>query len=187
MKKTDAEREILSALRSRDTRALEMIAESYGPLMRRVAFNLGLSRDDTEECLNDALLETWNTVPPAVPRSVRSYVCVIMRRVAIDKIRYNSAEKRRDTVYIEVLEELCDVASFENDVVDGMVIPQVLEKFLSELDADNREIFIRRFVEFESTASIASDMGLRAGAVEARLTRMRVKLKKMLARWGLYT
>ncbi len=184
MKKLCATQEIVKALEKRDTTVLEKIENSYGALLRRIALNLGLNHGDTEECMNDVYLEVWNTIPPVKPQSIRSYVCMLMRRIVIDRIRYNSADKRAGTVYIEVTDELEGCLDVENTVIDEICIPEILNTFLGRQTFENREIFLRRYYEFESTNSIARDLSLSSNTVDKRLSRMRAELKRTLTEWG---
>lgn len=180
-----AEKEaIINALENRDSTALAEIEKSYGALLRRIAINLGLNSSDTEECMNDTYLEVWNTIPPTKPESILSYVCMLMRRIVIDRIRYNSAEKRANTVYTEISQELDSCMDVENMVIDEICIPTILNHFLENQTSENREIFIRRYYEFESTKEIARDMMIGVNTLEKRLSRMRAELKKILKEWG---
>lgn len=184
MKKLCTTEEVVKALENRDSTALADIEKNYGALLRRIAINLGLNSSDTEECMNDTYLKVWNTIPPAKPKSIRSYVCMLMRRHVIDRIRYNSAVKRAGTVYIEVAEELDSCIDVENTVIDETCIPLILNRFLEKQSPENREIFLRRYYEFESTKDIAKDMMIGVNTLEKRLSRMRAELKKILTEWG---
>ena len=184
MKKLCTTEDIVKALENRDSTALADIQNNYSALLRRIAVNLGLNSRDTEECMNDTYLEVWNTIPPAKPKSICSYVCMLMRRIVIDRIRYNSAEKRANTVYVETSNELESCMDVENTAIDEMCIPTILNRFLENQTAENREIFIRRYYEFEATREIARDMMIRVNTIEKRLSRMRAELKKILAEWG---
>lgn len=184
MKKLCTTEDMVKALEARDSEVLADIEKSYGALLRRIAFNLGLNASDTDECVNDAILEVWNTVPPAKPQSIRSYACMMMRRIVIDRIRYNAAEKRANTVYTEISEEFESCINVEKTVIDEICIPQILNEFLSEQSPEKREIFIRRYYEFESIRSISSDMHIGVNTLEKRLSRMRAELKKKLIKWG---
>lgn len=184
MKMLRATEEVVKALENRDSYVLAVIEKDYGALLRRIALNLGLSSGDTEECINDTYLEVWNTIPPQKPKSIRSYLCMLMRRCVIDRIRYNSAEKRANPIYTETSGELEDCINVENTVIDEMCISAILNSFLKNQSQENREIFLRRYYEFESAGSIARDLLMGTNAVEKRLSRMRAELKKLLTEWG---
>ena len=182
---TEKERtDVTERLFARDESVLSAVEKKYGALMRRIAANLYLERSDAEECENDALLDLWNTVPPNRPESIRSYLCMLMRRRTVDRIRYNASAKRAHAALAEVSEELADGISLEDSVTDGESLSQVIDLFLSRQSPQNREIFIRRYYEFESAASISSDLPLTEGAVRKRLSRMRQELEKILREWG---
>lgn len=184
MKKQYTTEEIVSSLEARDSSVLSDIEKGFGTLMRRIAINLGLGKFDTDECMNDTFLEVWNTIPPKKPESIRSYVCMLMRRTVIDKIRYNTAEKRSFMLYDEVSEELDYCIDVENTVIDEMCIPEILNKFLEMQSPRDREMFMRRYYEFEPISTIASTMHTSANNTSKKLSRMRTDLKKMLAEWG---
>lgn len=184
MEKLCATDEMIKMLEKRERSVLAEIEKNYGALMRSIASNLRVSSDDAEECINDTLFEVWNTIPPQKPKSIRSYVCMLMRRTVIDRIRYNSAEKRANTVYLEVSKELEDCINIERMVIDRICVREILNKFLAKQTVQNREIFIRRYFEFESVKVIAFDMFISSNTVDKRLSRMRSDLKNMLNEWG---
>ncbi len=184
MKMLHSTDEIVKALENRDFTALTDIEKSCRALLLKIAGNLGLSQSDAEECLNDTFLEVWNTVPPAKPKSILSYACMIMRRISVDKIRYNSAKKRAGSAYFEIADELEACIDVEKTVIDEICMQQILNSFLGTLSGENREIFIRRYFEFEDTADIARDLLMSVSTLEKRLSRMRQKLKRILAEWG---
>ena len=184
MRKLCTTDEIIKSLNERDPSALSDIAEDYAPLLSSIARNLGLSTSDAEECMNDAYLEVWNTIPPAKPKSIRVYVCMIMRRLVIDRIRYNSAQKRSNSIYIEVMDELSDCVNMENALITELTVNDAVNDFLKSQPPKYKEIFIRRYFEFESVKSIARDLLTPSNTVVKRLSRMRNELKKILKERG---
>ncbi len=160
-----------------------MIESLYGRLVRSIAFNLYKSDTVAEECLNDTLLDVWNTIPPKNPESLSAYVCTIARHRTIDRLRADMARKRytpEHSEYHTVYEEL----SFLDDVADGVVermeMRRIMGEFLDLLSNTNREIFISRFYDFESLDSIAAKMHMSKNTLGARLHRMRCDLAERL-------
>lgn len=172
--------EILRALEDRDPYALECINSDYCALLRSIAINLGLNSSDTEECIDDTYLEVWKTIPPAKPQNIRSYVCMLMRRIVIDRIRYNSAQKRANSLYLEVVGELADCVNMENSLITELTVKGAINDFLKNQPPKYKEIFIRRYFEFESVKSIARDLLMPSNTVVKRLSRMRNELKELL-------
>ena len=61
--------EMIDLLFKRDESALEEIRKKYGELLKSVALRITGSEPDAEECLNDALLNLWRNIPPALPEN----------------------------------------------------------------------------------------------------------------------
>lgn len=86
-------------------------------------------------------------------------------------------------------EELCAVDSEIAEFTDPGGKPDPLEKrvdlirdFLSEQSRKNSEIFMARYFRMETHKTIAAELNMSETAVRVRLTRMRQKLRKALAR-----
>ncbi|MBR5453153.1 MAG: sigma-70 family RNA polymerase sigma factor [Clostridia bacterium] len=184
MKRSYTTEELTDALCRREGWVLSELEKLYSGIMKRIADNLSLDKRDTEECISDTLLEVWNTVPPQKPRSYQGYISAIMRRQAIDKIRYHGAKKRGREIYLEAAEELPELCDTEKTVIDTLSIKEALDTFLTRQTKENREIFIRRYYEFESIQSIARDLALSTNTAEKRLSRMRAELKTILKERG---
>ena len=99
---------IVSLYFSRSESAIRETEAKYGPALSDCAYNILLSRRDTEECVNDAYLGAWNSIPPARPASLRAYLLKITRNIAISRLRQNLAKKRSRELEIS-LSELEDV------------------------------------------------------------------------------
>ena len=168
----------------RDQSVLSEIERRYSPRMRRIAFNIsGMSAQDADECINDVLLEVWNTLPPADPESVCSYVCMLMRRKVIDRLRAANAEKRGGS-YAEICDELEDACGLEDSVVLRIAVKRAVDRFLGGLGRTERELFIRRYFEFEELDSISKETGIRKNTIVKKLSRMRAILKKQIEKEG---
>ena len=98
---------IIELFRKRDERALAEIKQKYGKLCSYVAENILSQKEDVEECINSAYFEVWNNIPPDDPDDLKTYLCRIVRNIAINKLRYNTAEKRNPqfTVSIDEIAE----------------------------------------------------------------------------------
>ena len=79
--------EIIALLMERRESALDEIIRRYGRLLKNFAGRILPTLQDVEECVNDALLDIWNTIPPKRPASLASYAAMLTRRRAVDRIR----------------------------------------------------------------------------------------------------
>ena len=177
--------EIIKMLFERNEKALEIIQEQFGKLIRRISMNIFNNIEYANECLNDVLLDVWNSIPPTSPLSVASYVCMLSRRRTIDVLRKENADKRKSTDYKSVEIELAAIDDGLDDLIDSVNITQILNVFLADISVTNREIFISRYYDFESIKSISTRLHMTENSVNTRLTRMREKLKKELLTGGI--
>ena len=81
--------EITALLLRRDESAIEAIEETYGARLKNLALNLLGSRQDAEECVNDALAAAWETPPqPASQNSSRPLSSkAVIRFIGFSSIR----------------------------------------------------------------------------------------------------
>ena len=184
--KCDFDKTIISMLFDRNESALRMIEEKWGRLIKMIAYNIFRSEETAEECLNDTLLDIWNTIPPTEPKSVSSYACMIARRRAIDKVRRESADKRSGSLveYDAVTREIADITDTADWVINKMELTSQINKFLGTLPPKNREIFISRYFNFEDIESISKRLGVTSNSVTVKLHRMRTDLKEQLRKGG---
>lgn len=179
---------IIKLLFDRDESALSLIQELYGNLVKSLAFNVLRNDSTAQECLNDTLLAIWDTIPPEKPDSVSAYAAAIVRRKAIDRLRRETAQKRQihgNYTYDEISEELAFIDDFSADSVKSIVLSEVMNSFLSELSKTNREIFMCRYFDMETLDSISARMHISKNSLNAKLFRMRDKLKTMLEKEGI--
>lgn len=173
--------EIVSLLFARRESALDEIIHQYGRMLKRFAGNMLPSAQDAEECVNDALLDLWNTIPPERPVSVASYAAMLTRRRAVDRIRRLTAKKRGGGVYPVALDEL------EDCIPGGITIDEdtdalrdTINNFLSELSKEDRLIFTGRYFALESIENLAENNRVTKNTINIRLSRMRKKLRTRL-------
>lgn len=94
----------------RSETAVTELEQKYGTACKSLAFHILNSKEDAEECVNDAYLALWNNIPPNRPDPLRAYLCQIVRNLSIKKYKANTA-KKRNSFYDMSLEELAELAS----------------------------------------------------------------------------
>ena len=180
------DKKIIELFFARSERAIECVRERYGDLCRHIASNMLSDPEDVEECLSDTYLALWNAIPPARPQKLRPFVARIARNQAGNKLAYNSARKRGREVTVP-LEELEPWLASSRDVegeLDGKELTRAIERFLLTLDADSRNVFLRRYWFYDSIEQIAAGFGATESWVKSRLLRTRSKLRSYLIKEG---
>ena len=165
---------ILLQFQLRSEQALVETRTRYGAYCRSIAMAILNDINDSAEVENDVLLKAWNTIPPQNPRSLRSYLGMLSRQLAIDRWRGRKGE------FALSLEELGEVIPSTDRRVEQIDLRDALNDFLRSLPKKDRRIFLQRYWYASPIAQIAAEAGLREGAVKMRLSRMRERLRKYL-------
>ncbi len=176
--------QIVELLFARSEKALAALAEKYGGVCLRTAENILGSRRDAEECVNDAYLAVWDTVPPARPQPLLTYVCRITRNLALKKRRANAAAKR-NAAFDAALDELEECIPAPDSVEDEVFARETalrINAFLEALDRENRILFVRRYWYGDSVGALAERLGCGKHNVSVRLSRLRKSLKAWLTK-----
>ncbi|MBQ8922456.1 MAG: sigma-70 family RNA polymerase sigma factor [Oscillospiraceae bacterium] len=175
-------------LQSRDEQGLREIKTKYGDLCLYVARNILGDEADAEECLNDALLNLWNAIPPAQPSNLRAYVMKLTRNIALNRRKTAKAARRSGGQFSQTLDELAELFPAENDTAAELEQRELLAAvtaFLSKLPAKQRDLFVRRYWGAVSTADLANDFHMSEGNVKVTLSRIRQRLREQLEKEGL--
>ena len=168
---------LIAALLERSEDAVGSIREKYGAYCRYIAGQILADPADVEEVENDVLLKLWRTVPPAKPASLRSYLGMLSRQIAVDKRRKDPKRKLTEA-YEQSLEELEDVLpdGSENAIADEVALREALDRFLKTLKEKDRRVFLLRYWYACPIREIAAELRASEGSVKMRLERTRNKL-----------
>lgn len=176
---------IVELFLSRNEEAIKQTQEKYSRYCDYIASNILSSKEDAEECVNDTLLRAWNSIPPAKPQNLKSYLGTITRNLALDRYDRNTAKKRSgvELVFEELSECLPD--STGRDITEELTLKSALNEFLSSIGERKRIIFLQRYWYLSSVKDIAENNGLSENNVKVILLRLRAKLKKFLEKEGI--
>lgn len=177
---------IIGLFYARSEQAIAELSAKYGSVCQRVAENILHNRLDSEECVNDAYLGVWNTVPPQNPDPLLSYVCRIVRNLAIRKYHENTALKRNSyyDVALEEIEECFPSSLAVREDADAGEIAGIINAFLQTLDPKSRVLFVRWYWFSDSIGDLAELFHTSRHYVSVRLSRMRKALRKQLIKEG---
>ncbi len=177
---------IIELFFERQEQAIIELSNKYGSVCSKVAFNILNNKQDTEECVSDAYLGAWNTIPPQNPNPLLSYVCRIVRNLAIKKYHANTAAKR-NSIYDVALDELENCFPSSVSVEDDFNVietARIIDEFLATLNQKNRIMFVRRYWHSDSIDDLAKLFQTSNHNISVRLSRTREKLKKYLIKEG---
>lgn len=95
------DKKIIALFFERSEQALRELDLKYGKVCHQLSYNIVNSRQDAEECVNDAYLGIWNTIPPAKPSPLLTYLCKIVRNISLNIYWSKEAAKRSSTYTID--------------------------------------------------------------------------------------
>ncbi len=173
---------------NRDENAISETKQKYGRYCHYIAYNILYSDLDSEECVNDTYLATWNSIPPSKPSSLRAYVGKIVRNIALNRYNASRAKKRNDKVEIaleELSEAIPDTSTDGRAITDELTIKYALNAFVGSLKQETREIFVRRYWYLSSIKDISRDYGITESKVKVTLLRTRERLREFLTKEGI--
>ena len=178
---------IVDLLIRRDEEAIKQIAEKYGGRLRDLAYGITNNADIAEECENDTYLKAWDSIPPHEPRDyLYPFLARITRHIALNRCR-DDKRLKRSAFICELSEEMEQCIPGRDDVektADDLALRDLINRFLSRLNAEKRSIFIRRYWYLESIDQISERFGISQSKVKTTLFRCREKLKEQLEKEG---
>ena len=181
------DRDLIRLFFKRDESAIQKTSEKYGHYCFTVAWNILFDREDSEECVNDTWLKTWELIPPQRPVRFQYFLAKITRNFALNRLRSETREKRGGGEYETALEELEYALHTDSDPQKELMaaeLAKAVNRFVKGLPERERNIFIRRYFYLETPKQIADRYSIGTNNVSVILNRTRNKLKEMLQKEG---
>lgn len=178
---------IIEMYNARAEDAINATKEKYGRYCYSIAYNILRKNEDAEECENDTYLCAWNSIPPAKPKVLSSFLGVITRRISLDRYRKQNADKRGGgdvALSFDELEECISDGKSIDDNLDAKSIADIVSSFLYMLKETECNVFLRRYFYFDSIDDICMRYGYSKSKVKMMLCRTREKLKSELEKEG---
>jgi RNA polymerase sigma-70 factor (ECF subfamily) len=177
------DKKIIELFFARSEIAIRELDNKYGKICKKLSQNIVNNKQDAEECVNDAYLGVWNSIPPETPDPLLAYVCKIVRNISL-KTYYRKEAAKRSSNHTVSMNEIDSCFPGKNMVeaeIEAKELTHMIENFLDTLTLENRVIFLRRYWFADSCKDIAERTGKSEKTISVRLTRIRQKLKQYLS------
>lgn len=172
-------------LERRET-AIEEAMRKYKNYLMKIAVNILSSREDAEECVNDAFLKAWEMIPPREPELLSSFLGKLTRNLAINRFRRENTAKRGGGA-AEAFEEMSELipggVNIEGEAETRELLREI-NSFLKRLSARDRDIFICRYWYCDSISELSRVFSVTETNVSVILNRTRKKLRDHLKKRG---
>ena len=167
---------------------IKKLEEKYNKYCLTIANRILFDNEDSKECVNDAWLKIWNSIPPNRPENLAGYLAKIVRNLALNCYEKKHAAKRGGGQVEMSYDELSECLAGKGRVDENLEkneLSCIISKFLKQKGEQKRTIFIQRYFYFAEVSDIADRMGMKESSVRSALSRMRKELKNYLEQEGI--
>ena len=181
--------QIIDMYWERNPDAIQKTEQKYGPLLRKVAYNVLFDDLDCEECKNDTYLRIWNSIPTTKPTAFSAFITHITRCIAIDRYKTKHSKKLIPSHLIAPIEELKQLASNDlslEDAYDAKVVGALITEYLRGLDDRQKYIFMDRYYMAEPVEKIAADLSISVRTTYREIDKLKQGLREYLEKNGVY-
>ncbi len=182
------EKQIIDLYFARSESAITETHRKYGPYCHKIAYSILYNHQDSEECVSDTYLKTWNSIPPKRPGRLQLFLGKITRNLALDRFDWYMADKRGKgevALSLEELRECIPDSTGMEEIIENKELVRVINGFLEKLPAQTRKVFLRRYWNLSPVKEIASFYGISESKVKILLMRTRNALKDCLEKEGI--
>ena len=170
---------IIEEFFDRDEKAISDMNVKYGNLCRCISYNILKNNSDTEECINSSYLSLWNAIPPTRPKSLKAYLCEVVRNAAFALFKSKNHIGYQQMYFMELAEILPAPDSPESEL-DCKTLIGYINQFLASRKVLDRKIFVMRYYYNLSVKDIGTRLGVKEATVKTKLHRAREELRSFL-------
>ncbi len=172
------EQNIIELLLQKEEQGMRELLIHYGPLMRYIIAPILPNAQDQEDCLSEAAMHVWKNIEKFNRQrgSWTAWLTAVTRNYALNYKRTTSAHDHTSDI--------------TPDLPSGELTPEeqairkeqqlALHLAMQRLSQKDKTLFYRKYYYMQSTAQIASEMGMTLRAVEGKLYRIKKQLRNML-------
>ena len=138
--------------------------------------------NDIDDCVNDVYLELMAKLQQynETRGSMAAFVAIIARSTALDYCRGNK-NKPGELIGDEKFDYIIAPMEVENKLEYQMLVDSILEK----LNEQEGILFTMKYILFYSPDEIAKSFKIKRNAVDARVNRLKSKVKNFLLKGGI--
>lgn len=170
---------LISSLKQGDTKALEKFIGKYNRYVSSIiARIIGGREADCEELTADVFLTAWNNRDKLQAEKITSYLGKIARNKAFDLLRQDKdALPLEDDILIFDKEDIAEAAEQKD-------LSQMLNEALGQLEAKQRELFVRHYYYGQTIKAAAEEMGVNLSTAKTWIYRGQAVLREFLEKKG---
>lgn len=179
------DKEIVELLYNRDERGVKAVRDKFSKLVMNVCRGILHSDEEAEQCANDTLFKLWESIPPDRPENLTGYIAKMARRITLNRLRYNTAQKRNSDLLTELDECIPSDCSVERQA-ELSELTAAINDWLRTLSEKQQRLFTLRYFYTYGVKEVAKACNMSKTAATTALMRLRESLKKYLTERGVY-
>ena len=157
----------------------------YNPQIRVIVariLNAANQPNDIDDCVNTVYLELMEKLRQynETRGSMAAFVAVIARSTALSYCRSNM-RKPAELIGSEKIDFLTEPFEFEDTVDFNILVEDILKK----LNQKERDLFAMRYILYYSSEETAKALKIKRNAVDARVNRLKHKIRHFLIKGGI--
>ncbi len=169
-------------LKEGDLTAFNSIYRLYGRKVLRFAYSFSISREDSEEIVQDTFVKLWTNREKFDPnKSIDAYLYVITRNEVLNRIKKRATNEELIKTYFKTT-SLFSPAS--DEILDFKEFEASIHEIINTLPAKRREIFKLNRFDGKSYREIAVQLNISQGTVEKQMAKAIHAIKGKLAPSG---
>ena len=170
------EAKLLMRLKNKERNSIAESIKVYTPYLSTVLYNMvgnRLPKEDIEEIVSDVFVTLWKNAEyiDLKKGTIRSYIAASARNFALKRLN-----KKMDCTSLDDIEISDDTSTTE----EGLTSSAVWDAVMSLGEPDN-EIFVRYYKFDEKLKDISKATGINISTIKTKLSRGKLKLKKILS------
>jgi len=176
------EQEIIELISNRDEQGMTELLRHYGPLMRYIIAPILRDPQDQEDCLSEIAMRVWDKISLFDQQrgSWHAWLTSLARNAALNRARQIKPILSTD----DILENTASSEPTPEEIILRQERQAAINRALRQLSQKERSLFYRKYYYLQSTAQIASELGMTERAVEGKLYRLKKQLRKVLGGEG---
>lgn len=174
------EKNYIKQLQLHNEKALTYVIDKYGGLiMAVIRKHLFSMPGHQEECFNDVLFKIWQNISSfdESKNTFQNWAAAIAKYRAIDYLR-----RYRQELMTEDIDNT--VIAREDSMLSGMIekeISEEVEKMLKCLKMEDRELFLKLYVEEKPMEQVSRETGKKAEVIYNRISRGKRKIRREIS------
>lgn len=172
------EENFIFQLKSKNEKALDYVVDNYGWIIKSIVKKHLYSLQSTQdECINDILLALWNNIDKFDEEKsefknwlagIAKYKSIDYKRKYLKHLEYENIDDLNISVYDNTHEEL---------IANELNVET--QKLMNCLKKEDREIFLKIYVEEKEIEDVIKDTGLKRDVIYNRISRGKKKIKNL--------